>query len=591
MPVSYRRAGGHCSATSHVAFFSTATLSSATRAAVSNVGFVPSATASWPSATVTVSLRRTPPGTFSGSLTIGEWKRRPERCIKTGADVTYSTAVLGAYAAALRRVTVDVTASAGSTLEVAHNRQDRNGSPCEISDGAHGHHGACAIVGNNALVVGAGGYGEMSISSGSTVTANSLTIGDQAGGGGAVMVSGGGSSLTSSGDGTAGYQGLGVLILADGGVATLNGGAGTLHIASQAGSSGGLMIGGFDPTGAGHLSAASVQFGAGEGVLIFNHTETDLTFATPLTGSGTVLHAEGVTTLDGDSSGFTGVTRIINGLLNVNGALGGTVEVTGIGTLGGTGTVGNVTNSANIAPGNSIGILNVADLTMNPGSGYIVELNDSGNIAGVNNDIISATGAVTINGGIVFVTPENGTDDGSSLRSGNDLPHHPLYRQRDGHLRRRRRHLRIPRLCPDLRCQERFPELVDRNKLLPARHDGKSMRHRKWRVLARRKRPSQCGGDALRRECSRRAGSALGRDPCLDEDGADRGQPLRPRRGAFAAAMPRSRPTEQGDGPGVDDGCLLGRGFRLVGLVGQRRQRRRARSFDRRLLPRRRRAG
>ena len=37
---------------------------------------------------------------------------------------------------------------------------------------------------------------------------------------------------------------------------------------------------------------------------------------------------------------------------------------------------------------------------------------------GVNNDLLNATGAVTINGGTIHVTPVNGTDDGSTYTPG-----------------------------------------------------------------------------------------------------------------------------------------------------------------------------
>ena len=57
-------------------------------------------------------------------------------------------------------------------------------------------------------------------------------------------------------------------------------------------------------------------------------------------------------------------------------------------------------------------------MTFNTGMTYTVELNDGGNAAGVNNDHINATGTVTINGGTVHVTPENGTDTGTTYAVG-----------------------------------------------------------------------------------------------------------------------------------------------------------------------------
>lgn len=101
----------------------------------------------------------------------------------------------------------------------------------------------------------------------------------------------------------------------------------------------------------------------------------------------------------GDSSGFTGITTVETGALAVNGQLGGTLGVTAGARLQGIGTVGEVTVAGTIAPGNSIGTLNVAgNITFNPGSTYEVEIDAVGQ-----SDRIVATGSATINGGSVRV--------------------------------------------------------------------------------------------------------------------------------------------------------------------------------------------
>ena len=65
------------------------------------------------------------------------------------------------------------------------------------------------------------------------------------------------------------------------------------------------------------------------------------------------------------------------------------------GTLGGTGTiVGAVTNNANIAPGSSIGTLNITgNYTQATGSTYTAEVNTT------TADLINITGTATIQGG------------------------------------------------------------------------------------------------------------------------------------------------------------------------------------------------
>ncbi|MCH3857744.1 autotransporter-associated beta strand repeat-containing protein, partial [Campylobacter jejuni] len=64
--------------------------------------------------------------------------------------------------------------------------------------------------------------------------------------------------------------------------------------------------------------------------------------------------------LTGDSSAFAGATTIQAGTLAVNGKLGGTLDVGAAGRLQGNGSVGDTAVSGTVAPGNSIGTLNVA---------------------------------------------------------------------------------------------------------------------------------------------------------------------------------------------------------------------------------------
>lgn len=79
--------------------------------------------------------------------------------------------------------------------------------------------------------------------------------------------------------------------------------------------------------------------------------------------------------------------------------LGGVLDVWTGGRLGGAGTVGSTVVSGTIAPGNSIGTLNVAgNITFNPGSTYEVDIDAAGA-----SDRIVATGTATINGGSVKV--------------------------------------------------------------------------------------------------------------------------------------------------------------------------------------------
>lgn len=127
----------------------------------------------------------------------------------------------------------------------------------------------------------------------------------------------------------------------------------------------------------------------------------DRTFQGNLTGSGSFIkQGTGSLTMSGNSSTYTGTTTVNNGLLAVNGNLSNSATTVNTnGTLGGTGTVGQTTVNGTIAPGNSIGTLNVnGPYVQNAGSFYNIEVNAAGQ-----SDLINVTGTATINGGTVRV--------------------------------------------------------------------------------------------------------------------------------------------------------------------------------------------
>ncbi|CAN7661093.1 autotransporter domain-containing protein [Bosea sp. LjRoot9] len=130
------------------------------------------------------------------------------------------------------------------------------------------------------------------------------------------------------------------------------------------------------------------------------------TYAGVISGSGSFTKAgAGFLTLTGNSAAFSGTTTIENGTLAVNGALGGTVEVLAGGRLQGSGAVSNMSVSGTIAPGNSIGTLNIAgNLTFAAGSVYEVEVNAAGQ-----SDRIVAGGMATIAGSTVKVLAGSGS--------------------------------------------------------------------------------------------------------------------------------------------------------------------------------------
>ena len=147
----------------------------------------------------------------------------------------------------------------------------------------------------------------------------------------------GGLAVGDDGDLTVGNDSSGSLIVANDGIGNLtlkNGGSlvaeDTVNVAAQEQSIGVVNIGAAEgePAAApGLLSAASFTFGAGAGRLVFNHTSADYTFDAPISGRGTIKQLAGTTILTGDSSGFTGNTDVSGGVLQVDGLLGGTLDV------------------------------------------------------------------------------------------------------------------------------------------------------------------------------------------------------------------------------------------------------------------------
>jgi len=139
--------------------------------------------------------------------------------------------------------------------------------------------------------------------------------------------------------------------------------------------------------------------------LVFNQAAPG-TYAGSLSGNGTLTkQGSARLNLTGDSSGFTGGTTVVAGLLSVNGSLAKSVVTVGSsGTLGGTGTIGGliVQSGGAVAPGNSIGTLNVAgNVVFQPGATFTVEVDPATGAS----DRIAATGSATLAGKVDILSP------------------------------------------------------------------------------------------------------------------------------------------------------------------------------------------
>ncbi len=201
---------------------------------------------------------------------------------------------------------------------------------------------------------------------------------------------------------------------------TFNQAANGTYAGSMSGT-GGLTIqggGAFTLTGTNSYSGGTSVLG---GVLIGNSTSLQgnilnnaaVTFNQTGTGTyGGVMSGTGGMTLQGGgvlnltaNNTYTGATTVNASTLVVNGSLASTVTLNSGSMLGGSGTIGGlVSNGATLAPGNSIGTLNINGNFSQTGGTYVVEANAQGQA-----DRVNATGTATINGGTVQVIAAPGS--------------------------------------------------------------------------------------------------------------------------------------------------------------------------------------
>jgi uncharacterized protein with beta-barrel porin domain len=290
-----------------------------------------------------------------------------------------------------------------------------------------------ATLGNRALITHSGtingGVGSVGVAyngtSGTINQSGGILLGDHALG---ILVFGDSNTITNSGTITVGAgSAVGVDVTSFGGSNSIIN-TGTINVG--AGATGILVSGSGTVFNSGTINAATgfaaIEFcGCGNSVLTLgpgsvinglvfgNGTDTfqlggtgKETFNLSLIGAG--QQYEGFATFNKvDSSNWT-VTgtgaqdwNVLGGTLSANGVINGLVTVNAGGTLGGTGTIDDVfVNGGVLAPGNSIGTLNVAgSLTFSAASSYMVE------ISGASSDLTRVTGVATLGGATVVVVP------------------------------------------------------------------------------------------------------------------------------------------------------------------------------------------
>jgi outer membrane autotransporter protein len=264
------------------------------------------------------------------------------------------------------------------------------------------------------LAVGSEGTGTLEILAGGFVTSSLGTIGSSLDAEGTVVISGVDSNGTASewqtGAMIIGSFGVGELTVSEGGIVRTapmlalalgynSDGDGTLNVGARSGDA---------AARAGIVDAGSIEFWSGKATLNFNHTD-EIEFSSDLLSAGfgthTLNHQAGITTLTGNSIGFTGATNVTGGTLIVGlngvGSLGASDVTVGDGaTLMGTGPVGKLTIETGglHAPANFIGTQKVnGPYVLKAGATLEIEINAT------TSDVVVVDGTVDITGGILNV--------------------------------------------------------------------------------------------------------------------------------------------------------------------------------------------
>lgn len=125
----------------------------------------------------------------------------------------------------------------------------------------------------------------------------------------------------------------------------------------------------------------------------------------PITGAGSLNKiGDGKLTIAGNNALYSGSVDITRGAVHVNSSLLVPVAVHPFGLLGGSGSVGAVTNDGFVSPGNSIDTLTVVgNYSQSPSGSLIIEINDQGQ-----SDKLFVTGSASLDG-FLEVIPLNGS--------------------------------------------------------------------------------------------------------------------------------------------------------------------------------------
>ena len=161
--------------------------------------------------------------------------------------------------------------------------------------------------------------------------------------------------------------------------------------------------------------AGTLRLGAKTLTVGYNDLSTTFSGRVQGTGGSLVKVGAGTLILSGVNNTYTGTTTVNGGLLQVDGSIASSslVTVNAGGTLRGTGTVAStVINGGTLAPGNSIGTINVqGNLVFSSAAAYVVEISPSAA------DRTNVTGAATLGGSVQVVAAPAPMRRGPPIRS------------------------------------------------------------------------------------------------------------------------------------------------------------------------------
>ena len=345
--------------------------------------------------------------TMTGQLTVG-WGDEGVLRIENGASLVSNQGYVGSEPGGNGTVTVT---GAGSTWEITHwnlNLGNHGVGAMTIEDGAR----VFAKDGVDLGIWNAAASGTLNVLGTAGARGVLETRGFQGGAGTADVTLDGGvvRAIRNNANFFSNYGAQQVTLGAGGGIIDTNGyNIGIAPVMTGAGGLtkdglGTLTLTGANTYGGGTtITAGTLQLGNGgttgsiqgnvanSGILAFNRADV-VTFGGTIAGTGGVRQVgTGQTILNIDNSGLSGVSGVYDGILSVNGILGGSMEVVG-GRLQGIGQAGTTTNFAGgtIAPGNSIGTLTVAGNYVGAGGTLEIEtiLGDDGSAT----DMLVVTG-------------------------------------------------------------------------------------------------------------------------------------------------------------------------------------------------------